>query len=61
VLCAASRQDLESTAFVNPDGAAVVVVMNRTEEAIGLRLQVGDQTTSTELPARSIATYLLAA
>jgi glucosylceramidase len=61
VLCAASRQDLESTAFVNPDGATVVVVMNRTEEAIGLRLQVGDQTTSTELPARSIATYLLAA
>jgi hypothetical protein len=35
--------------------------MNRTEEAIGLRLQVGDQATSTELPARSIATYLLAA
>jgi glucosylceramidase len=61
VLCAASRQDLESTAFVNPDGATVVVVMNRTEEAIGLRLQVGDQTTSTALPARSIATYLLAA
>jgi glucosylceramidase len=61
VLCAASRQDLESTAFVNPDGATVVVVMNRTEEAIGLRLQVGDQATSTELPARSIATYLLAA
>jgi glucosylceramidase len=58
VLCAASRQDLESTAFVNPDGSVVVVVMNRTEQAIAFALRLDTKTTATELPPRSIATYL---
>ena len=58
VLCAATRQDLECTAFVNPDASTVVVVMNRTEAAIRFGLSgLGDKMAST-LPARSIATYL---
>ena len=59
VLCAASRQDLEATAFVNPDGSTVAVVMNRTEASIHFALRCGAQRTVTELPPRSIATYLL--
>jgi glucosylceramidase len=58
VLCAASRQALETTAFVNPDNSIGVVVMNRTEDAIGFGLRVDDHLTTTELPPRSIATYL---
>lgn len=58
VLCAASRQDLESTAFVNPDGSVAVVVMNRTEQAIAFALHLDAKTSATELPPHSIATYL---
>jgi glucosylceramidase len=59
VLCAATRQDLECTAFVNPDASTAVVVMNRTEAAIRFGLRgLGDKVAST-LPARSIATYLV--
>ena len=58
VLCAASRQDLESTAFVNPDGSVAVVVMNRTEESIRFRLCLDGEEAATELPPHAIATYL---
>ena len=59
MLCAATRQDLECTAFVNPDASTAVVVMNRTEAAIRFGLRgLGDKVAST-LPARSIATYLV--
>jgi glucosylceramidase len=58
VLCASTRQVLESTAFVNPDGTLAVVVMNRSEvpQAFALRTDSGFH--HAELPARSIATYL---
>jgi len=58
VLCAASREDLESTAFVNPDGSVAVVVMNRTEQAIAFALRLDAKTAATELPPHSIATFL---
>jgi len=58
VLCAASRQDLECTAFVNPDGQVAVVVLNRTEQPIAFALQIGTQSAAAELPAHAIATYL---
>jgi glucosylceramidase len=58
VLCASSRQDLETTAFVNPDGSVAIVVMNRTEATIPFTLRLGTQTGTTTLPARAIATYL---
>lgn len=58
VLCAATRQDLESSAFVNPDGSVATVVLNRTEAAIRFALCVGSTRAQAELPPRSIATYL---
>jgi glucosylceramidase len=58
VLCAASRKDLESTSFVNPDGSVAVVVMNRTETTIRFLLRLDGADMATELPPRSIATYL---
>ena len=58
VLCAASREDLETTAFVNPDGSVATVVLNRTRATIGFSLRCDDSFVQSELPARSIATYL---
>jgi glucosylceramidase len=59
LLCSASKQDLESTAFFNPDGSVAVVVMNCTEQTICFALSVNHQSAATELPPRSIATYLM--
>jgi glucosylceramidase len=58
VLCAASRQDLEATAFRNLDGSVAIVVMNRTEQPRRFALRVDDASCVADLPPRSIATYL---
>lgn len=58
LLCACSRLDLESTAFVNPDGSVAVVVLNRTDQTIAFSLNIGAQSAAVELPAHAIATYI---
>jgi glucosylceramidase len=58
VLCAASRQDLEATAFVNPDGSTATVVLNRSEAPIGFVLRVAGEDHAAEIPARAIATFV---
>jgi glucosylceramidase len=58
VLCAASRQDLEATAFRNIDGSVAIVVLNRTEQPRRFVLRVDDAPCVADLPPRSIATYL---
>ena len=58
VLCACARQDLETTAFVNPDGTLVVVAMNRTDASIPFALRIDADAAAATLPARAIATYV---
>ncbi|WP_282827807.1 glycoside hydrolase family 30 protein [Pelomonas sp. V22] len=58
VLCAASRQDLECTAAVNPDGSLALVVLNRSEATQRFVLCVDGEACLAELPPRAIATYL---
>ena len=58
VLCAATREALEATAFVNPDGTLATMVMNRGESAAPFVLQVGRQRWRVDLPARAITTCL---
>jgi glucosylceramidase len=58
VPCAADRPALEATSFLNPDGSVAVVVMNRTERAQRFALNIGERRAVTELPPRSIASYL---
>lgn len=58
VLCAASREILEATAFVNPDGGVVVIVLNRTGQPMPFALNVGGSRYQASLPARSIASLL---
>lgn len=57
VLCAASKEKLECTAFTNPDGSTAVVVMNRSLTAIPFELRIDGLHCMTDLPARAIATY----
>ncbi len=59
VLCAASSQDLETTAFANPNGNTATVVMNRTEKAITFTLRVQGGHCAVNLPARAIATFVV--
>jgi glucosylceramidase len=61
VLCATTRDELEATAFLNPDGQIAVVVLNRSEEGIPFALKFGGAAALTESPARSIQTLLFAA
>jgi len=58
VLCAATRQALETTAFVNPDGSLAVVAMNRTEQPLRFALHADGHAFAAELPPRAIASYL---
>jgi glucosylceramidase len=57
VLCASTRDDLEVTGFLNPDGAVTVVVLNRTDQARPIQLKLADQVGATTIPAHSISTY----
>jgi glucosylceramidase len=61
IMCGNPVDDLEATAFENPDGSIVIVVMNRTEKAVSMGLNFKNQTTILEHPARSISTYVIEA
>ena len=54
-----NRAQLETTAFMNPDGKIVVVVMNRTGEKMKYRLAIADKATEVESLPNSIATYIV--
>jgi glucosylceramidase len=59
ILCAATKQVLESTAFLNPDGTVVVVVMNRSEDGLVFSVKIHERLWAVHLPPRAIASYLL--
>jgi glucosylceramidase len=59
VLCASPRHEVESTAFVNPDGSRIVVATNRQGHAAHLALRIDEGLWAIELPARSIATFVV--
>ena len=58
VLCAANKQVLEATAFVNADGSVATVVMNRSEPAVRFVLCINGERAVVDLPARAITTCL---
>ena len=57
VLCAATRERLECTAFLNPDGSVAVVVLNRSDEAQAFSLAIDGVAHAATLPPHAIATY----
>lgn len=66
LLCAANREVLEATAFINPDGSLATVVMNRSEHPQRFVLQqagtgadaAAGPSAVVDLPARAIVTVL---
>jgi glucosylceramidase len=58
VLCTTTQRDVEAAAFVNPDRSVATVVLNRSEQEQRFALRIDQHRAVTELPPRSIATYL---
>lgn len=58
VLCAATRQALEVTAFANPDGAVAAVLLNRQDHPVACDLRIDGRHWQLELPAHALATCL---
>ena len=61
VLAASTHDGLETTAFVNPDGSTIVVVMNRTETPVRFELRLGDKASRMDAPQHSIQTLVIKA
>ncbi|MFN2285121.1 MAG: glycoside hydrolase family 30 protein, partial [Anaerolineae bacterium] len=57
IIAAATCDELETTAFLNPDGQIAVVVLNRTEKDLPFAIKFGQQVAVTDSPAHSIQTY----
>jgi glucosylceramidase len=56
VSAVSSRSTLQTTAFVQPDGRLVVVVLNLGDEPVAYRLQLGEQEAHVTIPAHAIQT-----
>lgn len=61
IACASSLDDLEVTAFLNPDRQIAVVVLNRTDRAHPFALKYGGHAAGAASPPHSISTYCFAA
>ncbi len=59
IACSSSRAQLMATAFINPDGRIVVVVMNKQETEVAFRLYLGDQAAEAVSLPHSIMTMVL--
>jgi len=58
LLSSSTKDALEVTACVNPDGSTVAVVMNKSEETIEFKLDYKDGSALTDIPARAIKTFV---
>ncbi len=59
IAASSSRTDLQATAFANPDGSVVTVVLNRSSEKFNYRLMVNGKSVELESLPRSIMTMVL--
>jgi glucosylceramidase len=59
ISCSSNREALESTAFENPDGRLVVVVMNAGDKAMPYRVWIEGKAVEINSPAHSIQTLIL--
>lgn len=59
ILCAATKQVLECTAFQNPDDTVVVVVMNRSEGDVHFSVKIEGIQWAVHLPPHAIGSYVV--
>ena len=60
VLCAATREALECTAAVTPDGSVAVVLLNRSDAALPFTLRLGPHAAALTLDAHALLTVCVA-
>jgi glucosylceramidase len=58
IACAPTLDELEATAFQNPDGTVALVVLNRTDDVLPFAIRFDDKAVKTESPAHSARTFL---
>ncbi|MBC7745031.1 MAG: glycoside hydrolase family 30 protein [Flavobacterium sp.] len=59
IIASSTRSQLQTTAFLNPDGTIVCVVMNSTEAKINFQLWINGIVSDTVIFPNSIQTYIL--
>ncbi len=59
IIASTNRTDLLSTAFINPDGKVVVVVMNKTAKAMPYNLWIAGKSVAVNNLAHSITTIVI--
>ncbi len=59
IIASSNRDKLEVTAFINPDGKVITVVLNRTNDAIPFKLMIDGKAVDAKSLAHSIATYVI--
>jgi len=61
ILCSSTHDELETTAFKNPDDGIAIVILNRSDSALPFEIRVSDQSTETQIPPHAIITLLIRA
>jgi glucosylceramidase len=61
IIASPTLDELQATAFVNPDGSVVVIVMNATDKAQPFRVWLKGEAAPTTSPAHSILTVVIPA
>ncbi|MCX6222720.1 MAG: glycoside hydrolase family 30 protein [Bacteroidia bacterium] len=59
IACSSNRDQLESTAFLNPDGKLVVVVLNKTDEKFPIYLWIAGKAAQANSLPHSIMTVII--
>ncbi len=59
ISCSTNRDKLQATAFVNPDGKIVVVVLNTSDEKLPFKLSIKDKAASVVSLPHSIITMII--
>ena len=59
ILCATAHDELESSAFLNPDQTIAIVVLNRTDHAGPIAIRINGDSTVADCAAHSISTFVI--
>nr|WP_320154013.1 glycoside hydrolase family 30 protein [uncultured Draconibacterium sp.] len=59
IICSSNNDDLQATAFINPDNSIAVVVMNPTDSEINFKIWLDGKGTLAGIPAHGISTLVI--
>ena len=59
IVASSNRADVQTTAFVNPDGTTVILILNKSDDDYNLGVWIDGKQTNTKCLAHSISTWVL--